>query len=248
LGIAFERTEGRIEMVSPTRRPGVLLRRLDPLLPSSLTAGAWAQTTGLPVTATFSGLVYDRATQTFNSVLTSTNTGTSALQSPLMIVISTGTAFAYRAATAPEEDTELGEVVVTAQKRAENIEMTPIAIGVIGSTQLEQGNIDQPVKLQFNVPSMTFGNEGGAINYDAFALIHETGLDGFIDDTHPLGVFSEPASYFTSHPGYLSAVRCRQTRRRRHRELLWPGSAGSGGSRPPKDRNPRQRCAKLLED
>ena len=235
-------------MVSSTRRPGVLLRRLDPLLPSSLTAGAWAQTTGLPVTATCSGLVYDRATQTFNSVLTSTNTGTSALQSSLMIVISTGTAFAYRAATAPEEDTELGEVVVTAQKRAENIESTPIAIGVIGSTQLEQGNIDQPVKLQFNVPSMTFGNEGGAINYDAFALIHETGLDGFIDDTHPLGVFSEPASYFTSHPGYLAAVRCRQTRRRRHRELLCPGSAGSGGSRPPKDRNPRQRCAKLLED
>jgi hypothetical protein len=50
-----------------------------------------AQSSGAPITATFSGLVYDRATKTFNSVLTLTNTGTSTILSPVTITISTGT-------------------------------------------------------------------------------------------------------------------------------------------------------------
>jgi hypothetical protein len=50
-----------------------------------------AQTTGVPVTASFSGLVYNRATQTFNSVLTLTNHGPT-LYSPLIVRISTGSA------------------------------------------------------------------------------------------------------------------------------------------------------------
>jgi hypothetical protein len=44
-----------------------------------------------PVTGKFSGLVYNRSTQTFNSVLTLTNTGPIAVQSPVAIVIATGT-------------------------------------------------------------------------------------------------------------------------------------------------------------
>jgi len=56
------------------------------------TSAASAQTTGASVSAKFSGLVYDRATQTFNSVLTLTNTGVTTLQSPMSVVISTGSA------------------------------------------------------------------------------------------------------------------------------------------------------------
>jgi iron complex outermembrane receptor protein len=260
--------------------------------------------------------------------------------------------------------TMLGEVVVTAQKRAENIQNTPEAVTAIPGQRLVQGNVNQPVKLQFIVPSMTFGTEdgftyltlrgvgndatslaessvatymdgvytgmmisesvpsfdlsrvevlrgpqgtlygrnttGGVINYitkipsfdpgltadvsygnynavqtnldvtgpivadkvaarftihygdhdgyypniatnvrdyadrniggriavlvqptdnlqviirgdmahdhfnDSFALIHGTALDGFTDDTHPLGIFSQTAGYFETHPGFLS--------------------------------------------
>jgi hypothetical protein len=53
--------------------------------------GATAQTTGAPVITSFSGLVYNRATQTFNSVLTITNSGTT-LYAPLSVAISTGSA------------------------------------------------------------------------------------------------------------------------------------------------------------
>jgi hypothetical protein len=50
---------------------------------------ATAQAAGAPVTTSFSGLVYDRATQTFNSVLTITNNGPT-LYAPFSIGIATG--------------------------------------------------------------------------------------------------------------------------------------------------------------
>jgi hypothetical protein len=59
---------------------------------SAMSVVAIAQTTGAPVTTSFSGLVYNRATQTFNSVLTLTNTGPGTIQSPMSVVIATGTA------------------------------------------------------------------------------------------------------------------------------------------------------------
>jgi hypothetical protein len=51
---------------------------------------ATAQTSGAPVNGTFSGLVFNRTTQTFNSVLTLVNNGAT-LYPPLTINISTGT-------------------------------------------------------------------------------------------------------------------------------------------------------------
>jgi hypothetical protein len=49
---------------------------------------ATARAAGAPVTTSFSGLVYNRATQTFNSVLTVTNNGPT-LYAPLSIGIAT---------------------------------------------------------------------------------------------------------------------------------------------------------------
>jgi hypothetical protein len=58
------------------------------LLVSATTA--MAQNTGSTFSATFSGLVFNRSTNTYNSVLTLTNLGAT-LYAPLSIVISTGT-------------------------------------------------------------------------------------------------------------------------------------------------------------
>ncbi|WP_293871770.1 TonB-dependent receptor [Sphingomonas sp. 67-36] len=55
----------------------------------------------------------------------------------------------------------LGDIVVTAQKRAENIQSTPIAITAMTSERIEQGGLDQPVKLQYSVPSMNYTNASG---------------------------------------------------------------------------------------
>lgn len=70
------------------------------------------------------------------------------------------------AAQAQQADTDasapgLGEIIVTAQKRAENVQDTPIAITAIGSDRISQSNIDRPDKLGLSVPSMTNGETSG---------------------------------------------------------------------------------------
>src|SRR5580693_9855433 len=57
--------------------------------------------------------------------------------------------------------TTLGEVVVTAQKREENIQKSPIAITAFTGGQISQAGLAGPEQLQFSVPSMTFGNDDG---------------------------------------------------------------------------------------
>src|ERR1700722_6654305 len=61
----------------------------------------------------------------------------------------------------PAGTTSLGEVVVTAQKRSENLQRTPVAIPAFTSQAISQANLAGPQQLQFNVPSMTFGQNSG---------------------------------------------------------------------------------------
>lgn len=66
------------------------------------------------------------------------------------------------AANDPQTDTPgLGEIVVTAQKRSENIQDTPIAITAVTSDRIDQGNLNQQQKLQFSVPSMSYAATAG---------------------------------------------------------------------------------------
>lgn len=61
----------------------------------------------------------------------------------------------------PTTATGLGDIVVTAQKREENLQKTPIAITALSADRIDQGGLDQPQKLQFAVPSMTYGETAG---------------------------------------------------------------------------------------
>jgi len=55
----------------------------------------------------------------------------------------------------------LGDIVVTAQKRAENIQETPIAITALTSDRIAQSGLDRPERLSFTVPSMTNAESSG---------------------------------------------------------------------------------------
>jgi iron complex outermembrane receptor protein len=57
--------------------------------------------------------------------------------------------------------TTLGEVIVTAQKRSENIQRTAVAVSAFSTTKIAQAGLAGPQQLQFNVPSMTYGQESG---------------------------------------------------------------------------------------
>jgi iron complex outermembrane receptor protein len=75
------------------------------------------------------------------------------------------------------QPTALGEIIVTAQKRSQNIQATPIAVTAFTSKTIQQAGLTGPQNLQFNVPSLVFGQESG------FSLI---GLRGIGSDV-PVG-------------------------------------------------------------
>jgi iron complex outermembrane receptor protein len=77
------------------------------------------------------------------------------------LLFASGGAAHAAAAASSGGGTTLGEVVVTAQKRSENLQKSPIAITAFTGSKIEQANLAGPAQLQFNVPSMTFGYEDG---------------------------------------------------------------------------------------
>ena len=60
-------------------------------------------------------------------------------------------------AQSSDAGTEVGELVVTAQKRSENLQDVPASISAVTGATLEERGITQPSDLQFVVPSMQAG-------------------------------------------------------------------------------------------
>ena len=63
-------------------------------------------------------------------------------------------------ATAEEDEESTGmieEILVTAERRAQNLQETPIAITALSADTIEQTGMDQMEELQFVVPSLTYG-------------------------------------------------------------------------------------------
>ena len=60
-----------------------------------------------------------------------------------------------------QESPDLEHIIVTAEKRKTELQKTPSAITAISSSRLESRNIAGVEQLQFNVPSMVFGQQSG---------------------------------------------------------------------------------------
>jgi iron complex outermembrane recepter protein len=65
------------------------------------------------------------------------------------------------------------EIIITAEKREARVQETPIAVTALTSDMIEQGQVYSPAELQFNVPSMTYGNNAGY----SFLTIRGVGTD-----------------------------------------------------------------------
>ncbi|MEY2927237.1 MAG: hypothetical protein RL367_1714, partial [Pseudomonadota bacterium] len=55
----------------------------------------------------------------------------------------------------------IGDIIVTAQKRSESLQNTPLAVSAFSSEALEQKQISGVAQLQFNVPSLVFAQLTG---------------------------------------------------------------------------------------
>ncbi len=82
-----------------------------------------------------------------------------------LLGINTGIAFAIPAAHA-QESMALEEIIVTAQKRAENIQDVPIAVSAFSGAALEEQRLDGAYDLQTAVPNLVFtGGTGNTPNF-----------------------------------------------------------------------------------
>lgn len=84
----------------------------------------------------------------------------------LIAVGSTGEARAQNA----EVDTGLGEIIVTAQKRAENLQSVPISATVVDSDQIEARHIYDPSQLQIVAPSLQIKSFNAALGASNFSI------------------------------------------------------------------------------
>src|SRR5277367_1187685 len=66
------------------------------------------------------------------------------------------------ASTVAENATQVGELVVTAQKRSESIQTVPAAISALSGATLNQRGISDVGELQFAVPSFHSGTLTGS--------------------------------------------------------------------------------------
>lgn len=76
------------------------------------------------------------------------------------LVLASGTGAAV-AQTADPDAAELREVIVTAQKRAENIDTVPIAVSALTNQELIQSGVDTTQELEWATPGLVFGNTNG---------------------------------------------------------------------------------------
>lgn len=79
------------------------------------------------------------------------------------------------ASEAAEEDSALGDIVVTAQRRAESVQDVPIGISVVSSEQLDRQQVTQLTDLSRTSASLQFGSVGGSGGGGSGAFIRGIG-------------------------------------------------------------------------
>lgn len=147
------------------------------------------------------------------------------LVSVASVALSSGVAFAAtlqddpQAAAAETADAQpaegVTEIVVTAQRRTENLQKTALAISAVSSEQLRVANISQPQDLSKLVPALKLSSTGGggtqvtirgvgnfsgnaysepgvAVNLDGVYLARSAGPDGLFYDLERVEVLKGP--------------------------------------------------------
>jgi iron complex outermembrane receptor protein len=114
------------------------------------------------------------------------------------LLLASTSALACESAMADPAPTKLGEIVVTAQKRAENLQKTPVAVTALSGSKIEQANIAQPAQLQQYVPSMTFGQGDGytllylrGVGNDVITTAAESSVATYLDGVYTADLIAE---------------------------------------------------------
>ena len=78
----------------------------------------------------------------------------------LMTAAMPGISYAQTASPAAEDETGIDEIVVTAQRREENLQDVPISVSAFGAKQIAEKGLTDVSRLEGLVPGFTFGRSG----------------------------------------------------------------------------------------
>src|SRR4051812_30921681 len=71
-------------------------------------------------------------------------------------------AIAWPAAQAQTQPAELEQVIVTSQKRKENLQQVPLSVSVVNGETIKENHINDITDLTRAVPNLSFSSQGGA--------------------------------------------------------------------------------------
>ncbi len=90
---------------------------------------------------------------------------------------------AWAAADAASSEASPGEVIVTAQKRSENLQKVPVSVTVASQAELTQNNIGNAESLDEVIPSLTF--KKGTANVNSTLSLRGIGTQSFSSGAEP---------------------------------------------------------------
>ncbi len=117
----------------------------------------------------------------------------------LAMAMSPGTALAQATTPAADADTGVAEIVVTAQRREENLQDVPISVSAFGAKQIAEKGLTDVSRLEGLVPGFTFGRSGvdarpaiRGVRTESVDVNADTTIGFFID-----GIYQSRASQAT---------------------------------------------------
>src|ERR1700722_3096981 len=100
------------------------------------------------------------------------------------------------AGRAADDDASMQEIIVTSQKRSENLETVPMSITALTAVTLQSAGVESFVDYATKIPNLTFstGNNYGAVNSRGVAIRGIQGADttGFYVDDLPVPLSLDP--------------------------------------------------------
>jgi iron complex outermembrane receptor protein len=108
---------------------------------------------------------------------------------------------ATAAQATPDQPASVGEIIVTANKRAERLQHVPIAISVITGTQLTQQNVNQVADLTRTTPTLNTAGPFGALSIRgigsvSFSRTSEGSVGVVVDNVALAGTSTNPPQLF----------------------------------------------------
>ena len=98
---------------------------------------------------------------------------------------------AEASATPAQATTTVGEVLVTARKREENLQSVPIAVTAQSGEQLAQQGIREPTDLTRNVPSLTVVSSASSPTGAIISLRGQNASDILLTLSQPVGLYED---------------------------------------------------------